>query len=136
MKKIFICLVTIVLTLFIFNKNINSLTNLNLQKQGTYKIYFDNLTSKKINEVFDGIYAVIIKVEVKTSVFTKTYNLNLTVNDNLEKNIKAKVLEDLIKNGYYELASYYNIKDFRILSVDLRCPVGTLEIIKERSRNV
>ena len=134
MKKFFLIIFIVFITLFLSFNKIKGIEYLG--KEDHFRLYFDNLNSKNLDQLFSGINTVIIEIEVKTSSFTKSYRLNIIGSVNLEENLKKKVINDLIEMGKREEASYLNINGFKIIRIDLRCTESTLEIIKERSKNV
>lgn len=114
---------------------------LNAQTKNDYveKIYvteFDNLNSKNINEVFKGLNGLVIEIEIEINSITKTYRVNTSVNNNLEKELLKKVVASLEEDGLKELAAIASIKGYKINKIKIRCTKEILNIIKMRSENV
>ncbi len=135
MKKYILTITIILLTLFLFTKVFkgSKLESIDLYEENNYSLEFENLNSKKLDELFKGIYAVIIEIEVETPTFTKSYELNWTANNNLEAKLNEYVYEDLKTLNQYDLLAEYTIKGYKITRIDLKCTYETLLKIKERS---
>ena len=137
MKKFILFIVILFTSLFLFESNISGKsTSENPYSENHYTLYFDNLNSKNLNKIFKDIYTVIIEIDVEMNNFKKTYRMNIDSYTNLERSLKKEVLNDLYSQNLYEQASYYNINGFKISRIYLRCNYNTLQIIKERSKNV
>ncbi len=132
MKRVLVCSIFILLTLFIFKNNIKA-SNDNPYKEGYHSISFDNLNSKNINSLFVGLNGTIIEIEVKTKAFTKSYRVNSNIVNNIEENITNKVLNDLKEMNKNELASIYKTSGFVITKINLICNNEELNIIKTRA---
>ena len=97
-----------------------------------YSLEFDNLNSKNINEVFNGLKYNIIEVEVQTTRLTKSYRFNLSLVNNLEQELNNLILNDLKEILPREEISIIETKGFKITRIDLRCTKHGKEIILER----
>ncbi len=97
-----------------------------------YSLEFDNLNSKNINEVFDGLKYNIIEVEVQTTRLTKSYRFNLSLVNNLEQELNNLILNDLKEILPREEISIIETKGFKITRIDLRCTKHDIKIILER----
>lgn len=127
MKKLLFIL-SIFLCLFTYK--INGLTNDYAER--IYTIEFDNLSSKKINELFNGINAKIILVTVKTSRFTQEYRFNLSMTNNLERDLSELVINDLKSKISKEEISVIEVSGFSIKSIELRCNKLERDLILNR----
>lgn len=127
MKKVLFIL-SIFLCLFTYK--INGLTNDYAEK--VYTIEFDNLSSKRVNELFSGINAKIILVTVKTSRFTHEYRFNLNMTNNLEKDLNELVINDLKSKLPKEEISIIEVSGFSIKSIELRCNKLERDLILKR----
>lgn len=101
-------------------------------KEKYYSLEFDNLNSKNINEVFNGLKYNIIEVEVQTTRLTKSYRFNLSLVNNLEQELNNLILNDLKEILPREEISIIETKGFKITRIDLRCTKHDKEIILER----
>ena len=97
-----------------------------------YSLEFDNLNSKNINEVFNGLKYNIIEVEVQTTRLTKSYRFNLSLVNNLEQELNNLILNDLKEILPREEISIIETKGFKITRIDLRCTKHDIKIILER----
>jgi len=133
MKKLLTIFTVILLSLFILKQNLYSKEDYSKYKEEYKRIYFENLNSKNINELFEGLSGVIIEIEVKTKRFSKSYRINTAMTYNIEQKLTELVLKDLSLLGDQELTAIYITSGFTVTRIDLRCTEETLNIIKERS---
>ncbi len=136
MKKYITILTIILITLFIYIKPFNGITlkKEDINKENYHIIEFDNLNSKNLNKLFNGIYAVVIKIEVETELFTKNYELNWSSSSDLERKLNEYVYEDLKTIKKYDLLADYTAKGYKITKIELSCTYETLNKIKERTK--
>ena len=132
MKKVLLILSIFLLLVFI--------PNLKAVKENDYlekvnKITFNNLSSKRINEVFEDLNVGVIELEISLGFITKNYKVNYYYTDNLEKELTKKIVNELEKEGLREEAVTATIKGFKINKMILRCNEETIKIIKSRSND-
>lgn len=96
-------------------------------------VTFDNLSSKKVNDVFYDLNVGVIEVEISLGFITKTYRVNYYSVSDLERELTKRVVSELKKEGLREEAANASIKGYKINKMTLRCNSDTLAIIKSRS---
>lgn len=135
MKKILKSIIISLIILFlILIPKINANTKENYKyKETIHSIKFKNLNSKNLNELFNNISGTIIRIEVKTSYFTKTYNYNTNFTLDVEKSLIENVTKDLENLGKRELATTIRIEGIKITKMDIRCTYEELELITSRA---
>lgn len=129
MKKLLLSLSIFLLSLILIYP-LNATEDEYIEKY--YSLEFDNLNSKNINEVFNGLKYNIIEVEVQTTRLTKSYRFNLSLVNNLEQELNNLILNDLKEILPREEISIIETKGFKITRIDLRCTKNDKEIILER----
>ena len=129
MKKVLLILSIFLMLLFIPKLKGDSV---NKYIEKINEVSFDNLNSKKINEVFDGLNVGVIELEINFGFITKTYRVNLMNTTNLEKELTKKVVSELKKEGLREEAAVISVKGFKISKMILRSSEETIDIIKSR----
>lgn len=129
MKKLLLSLSIFLLSLILIYP-LNATEDEYIEKY--YSLEFDNLNSKNINEVFNGLKYNIIEVEVQTTRLTKSYRFNLSLVNNLEQELNNLILNDLKEILPREEISIIETKGFKITRIDLRCTKYDKEILLER----
>ncbi len=129
MKKLLLSL-SIFLLLLLLICPLNATEDEYIEKY--YSLEFDNLNSKNINEVFNGLKYNIIEVEVQTTRLIKSYRFNLSLVNNLEQELNNLILNDLEEILPREEISIIETKGLKITRIDLRCTKHDKEIILER----
>ncbi len=135
MKKIVLSFSIILIILFCFKK----IYAVNIEEEYTeryYSLTFDNLNSKNVNLLFEDIKGMIIEVEVDLKKFTKSYRLNTSMIDNVERDLTELVIDDLKRITNKEEVSVIELSGFRIVRIDLRCTKHDKDIILKRSENL
>lgn len=133
MKKLLTTLVIIVVVLFLFITKINAKKEFYIYRENYHNIKFKNLNSKNINELFDGINATVIEIEVKTQYFTKNYRFHTGITTNIERKLLEEITKDLKDLGKQELATTYQISGIKITRMGILCTYEELEKIKSRT---
>lgn len=135
MKKIFLTFFILVSSMLLIFRvpSFKAIDNDYIYYQDYHIINFDNLNSKKLNDLLLGINGTLIEVEVTTNVFTKSYRFNTNMLNNLEKELTIKVIKDLEELGQRELAVTYKIQGFKINKMTIKCTIEELEKIKSRA---
>ena len=133
MKRIITIITICLLSLFLLKESISSLEKNGKMREDYHRIFFDNLNTKNINELFEDLNGMVIEVEIKTRVFTKAYRLNTAMINNVEEKLSKMILEDLELVADRELVSIYKTSGFIVTRMDLICSDEIAKKIKDRS---
>lgn len=135
MKKMLIAFFIFSISLFVVLTipKYTAKTNEYIYNQDYHIIKFNNLNSKKLNDLLLGINGTVIEVEVTTNAFTKSYRFNTNMLSDLEKELTRVVINDLENKGLRESAVTHKIQGFKINKMSIRCTIEELNKIKHRA---
>lgn len=129
MKKIL--LILSIFLMLIFTPKLNGIIENDKYKESLYTLNFNNLNSKKLNEILLDTESIIVEVTVNIKGNKKTYRFfssEITTND---KKIIEKVLNDITNK---ELLTDIKLNGIKITNIKLRTTEYFYNIIKERSK--
>lgn len=129
MKKIL--LILSIFLMLIFTPKLNGIIENDKYKESLYTLNFNNLNSKKLNEILLDTESIIVEVTVNIKGNEKTYRFfssEITTND---KKIIEKVLNDITNK---ELLTDIKLNGIKITNIKIRTTEYFYNIIKERSK--